>query len=82
MILSANWCFPACVTLRKHRRESGVMRIILHFNFYTMPEKLKSILSEAPLAWGIVALADYRQGKKTVSQIIREWEAFKLLHYA
>lgn len=43
-----------------------------------MPEKLKTVLKEAPLAWGIVALLDYRQGKKTVNQIIREWKDFKL----
>jgi len=46
----------------------------------TLPKTLQKILAEAPIAWGIVALADYQQGKKTVLQIAEDWNAFKLLH--
>jgi hypothetical protein len=42
-----------------------------------LPVRLKEVLEKAPLAWGIIALSDYREGKKTVSEIVKEWEEYK-----
>jgi hypothetical protein len=42
-----------------------------------MPNTLKKILQEAPLWWGIVALSEYRDGKKSVRAILQDWNNYK-----
>lgn len=41
-----------------------------------IPERLKKILSKAPMAWGIVALTDYQTKKKTINELDSEWNNF------
>jgi uncharacterized membrane protein len=42
-----------------------------------IPEKVKKVISEAPLAWGLIALLDYRRKYKTAHQIKKEWDKAK-----
>ena len=45
----------------------------------TMPKKLEEIIQQAPIAWGIIALIDYKGGK-SVREIEKEWNAVKHLY--
>jgi hypothetical protein len=42
-----------------------------------IPKTLKSVLAEAPLAWGIIALWDYRSRNRTAKQLIKEYKEYK-----
>ena len=43
-----------------------------------IPKALSEVLKEAPLAWGIIALSDYRNGLKTADKIKSEWATEKI----
>jgi hypothetical protein len=43
----------------------------------SIPPTLQKILIHAPMAWGMVAIYDYKHGGKTVKEIKREWEQWK-----
>lgn len=41
------------------------------------PPPIKTILKEAPVAYGVVVLMEYRKGLKTPAELLREWESRK-----
>lgn len=42
-----------------------------------IPKTLQQILKDAPITWGILALHDYRTGKKSIAMLLTEWLTYK-----
>jgi hypothetical protein len=42
-----------------------------------IPPTLNQVLVEAPLAWGCIALYEYKARRKTAWQIAKEWREYK-----
>jgi hypothetical protein len=42
-----------------------------------MDKKIEKVIKEAPLAYGIIVLMDYNEGRKSAEQIAEKWEEDK-----